>query len=152
MTFPFFVDFFASLLYNEKKGVENMKKLLCILLALIFTVVLMSACGDKVSDGTTPTEEAPTEALPNDEEIAKAILGRWMGGEEGSRLGYQFNADGTGLAAFFPFTYTVENGIITITITAFGETQTGSAAYDVKGDTLTLTKDGELFELTRFTE
>ncbi|MBR5535968.1 MAG: hypothetical protein IKU60_04895 [Clostridia bacterium] len=130
-----------------------MKKFLCILMVLLLSFLLMSACGGNTENGNEPTEALPTEAAPSDEEIIDSIVGTWMGGEEGARLGYQFNSDGTGMAAIFPMTYTVEDGIITVTISAFGETQTGSGAYDVDGDTLSITNaDGEAYVLTRVNE
>ena len=80
---------------------------------------------------------------PADDEIKASIVGIWETEYKGSKLVYQFNEDGTGMASIIPMTYTVENGVITITASAFGKTETGSAAYSVADDTLVLEKDGD---------
>lgn len=97
---------------------------------------------------TTPAPE-PETAAPDapgamtDEEIAESIVGAWKGSDGSISLVYIFNGDGTGYAAVFPMTYTVKNGIITVTVEGFGETETGSARYEIDGDCMHIeTSDG----------
>lgn len=107
----------------------------------------------------TPAEAAPTDAGPSttepapsdtaselgtlsDDQIRASLIGTWETQYKGSRLVYQFNADGTGAVSMFPMTYTVEDGVITVSVNAFGSTEVGSAAYSVEDDTLILEKDG----------
>ncbi len=95
------------------------------------------------SPGTGDSEpEAPQSETISDEEIKASIVGAWETEYKGSRQVYIFNADGTGSATILPMTYTVENGVITITVSGFGKTETGSAEYTVGEDTLIL-KNGE---------
>ena len=101
--------------------------------------------GNDVEDPTAPDESgSPSDgtAIP-DGEIKSFITGTWQTEYKGSRLVYQFNEDGTGMVSIIPMTYTVENGVITVTATTFAQTEVGSAAYSVSDHTLALEKNGE---------
>ena len=128
-----------------------MKKLIMLTAAILLVFALFCGCGK--TDGNIPDDasevEVPEVTTPTDDDIKASIVGAWMGEENGQKLGYIFNEDGTGIAALFPMTYTVENGIITVTVEAFGEKQTGSARYVVGEDTLTLETDDGTYVLTR---
>ena len=122
-----------------------MKKLIMLIMTVLLVCTLVSGCGKAdgvTNDGGTKTE-APEITKPSDDDIKSSIVGAWVGEEDGEKLGYIFNEDGTGFAAILPMTYTVEDGVITVTIEAFGKTETASALYSVDGDTLTIeTEDG----------
>lgn len=119
-----------------------MKKILSIILTAVLCTTILIGCG-----GETPT----VNNEPDKVDVSSSIVGIWVGEENGTKLPYQFNEDGTGTAAFFPMTYTIEGNVITISISAFGKTETGTATFDVKGNTITLEKDGETFVLTKTT-
>ena len=112
-----------------------MKKTALSIIAVMWCLCLV-ACGN-------------SEKGMTDDEIRKAIVGAWTTEYEGSRMGFIFNEDGTGFATLFPMTYTIEEGVITITIEAFGQTETGSAKLDLEGDALVLEQDGEIITLQR---
>ncbi len=99
-------------------------------------------------EDTSEKDDAPATEL-TDDEITESILGAWSGGDNNMRLTYIFFEDGTGIAAFFPFTYTVQNGVITVTIEAFGEVETGSGRYEIDGDRMYIEGKDGLYELQR---
>lgn len=115
----------------------------------------------RVTDGNTKEtqittapenkEETTISSEPTDEQIKASIIGLWRTEYKGSKLVYQFNEDGTGMASLFPMTYTVGNGVITVTVSAFGQTETGSASYSATENTLTLQKDGDTIVMQRTT-
>lgn len=133
-----------------------MKKYLAIIVSVLACIcIVLSGCGnsnagenasvnDTVKDDTVIT-------TPSDDEIKVKISGIWATEYKGSKLVYQFNEDGTGMASIIPMTYTVKDGVITITVSAFGKTETGSATYSVSDDTLLLTKDGDTIVMKKTT-
>jgi len=126
------------------------KRIILIMIALLIGTL---TCGCSKTDSTATTDgaevESPEIATPTDDDIKSSIVGAWMGGKEGQRLGYIFNEDGTGRAALFPMTYTVDNGVITVTVEAFGEKKTASALYSLNDDTLTIETDDGPYVLNR---
>ncbi len=101
------------------------------------------------SKGDTP-EKGDTPGTMTDKEIAESIVGAWRGGDDSITMVYIFYEDGTGIAGFFPFTYSVKDGVISMTIEAFGEVASGSGKYEVSGDSLTVVDaDGETHVLQR---
>ena len=132
-----------------------MKKMIALSLAVLMLLVLFCGCteGGGTASGTPESDKPEPEALqpapPTDDEIKASIVGAWETEYKGDRQVYIFNADGTGAATILPMTYTVENGVITITVSGFGQTKTGSAKYTVGEDTLILENDGETHILKR---
>lgn len=124
-----------------------MKKTALLILAVLLLGALLCGCGKADSENKSNSGEEiqiPEIKEPTDDDIKDSIVGAWVGEENGQKLGYIFNEDGTGTAAIFPMTYTVEDGIITVTIEAFGKVETGSARYSMDGDTIVIeTEDGE---------
>lgn len=98
-----------------------MKKFSAFMLGLCLFAGLLSGCGS--------SEEAADEAL----------LGTWVWGDYDT--GYIFNSDLSGTDTFFDlgFTYTTDDGTLTITYDAelYGSV---SYTYEVNEDTLTMTR------------
>lgn len=86
-------------------------------------------------DTSTP-EKGDSPGTMTDKEIAESIVGAWRGGDDSLTMVYVFYEDGTGIAGLLPFTYSVKDGVISMTIEAFGEVASGSARYDISGDCL----------------
>ncbi len=100
-------------------------------------------------EDSSDTSDAP-EGTPDDEEIAKSIVGAWRGGDDSVSMIYVFYEDGRGAAAIIPFNYTVKEGVITIEMNVSGETLTGSGRYDVEGDRMYIENfDGREYVLQR---
>ena len=123
-----------------------MKKTLLIGIILVLAVSLLCACNGA---SNVVTDGGSSKNAPTDKEIEQSILGAWEMVDENSRVVYIFQEGGTGYAALFPMTYSVKDGVITVTIEAFGQTQTGSANYSLDGDTITIEKDGKTNVMTR---
>lgn len=144
-----------------------MKRLISIIAAILSFALILSGCGGKTSLGSNNESANTNESLtlsedsekennskkeePTDSDIKSSIIGIWVTEYKGSKLVYQFNEDGSGMASIIPMTYTVENGVITITASAFGKTETGSASYKATDNTLTLTKDGDTIVMKKTT-
>lgn len=128
-----------------------MKKLFSIFTSLLLCIMIFAGCGaPKDQNGKDPSEQ--NVQVQSDEKIKDSIVGVWKTEYKGDRQVYQFNEDGTGYATILPMTYTVEDGIVTMTISAFGETKTISAPYSVDNNTLSIVNDeGETIELTKTT-
>jgi len=128
-----------------------MKKFYSIFASMLLCIIIFTGCGaPKDQNGQDPAEQ--NVQVQTDDEIKNSIVGVWKTEYKGDRQVYQFNEDGTGYATILPMTYTVEDGIVTMTISAFGQTETVSAPYSVKDDTLSITNDkGETFILTKTT-
>lgn len=116
-----------------------MKKILAVMISMILCVGLLAGCGEK-----KPEEETTPEII-ND----AAVVGTWS--EDYFDSGYTFNDDGTGRDTFWdlPFTYTANEGVITIT---YDDTTYGIDKYsysvDESGTHITLTRqsnDGKSF-------
>lgn len=82
------------------------------------------------------------------------IMGMESQGE--TEVVYIFNEDGTGIVKTmgkleFPLTYTFKNNVLTLSVTALGETETGSGYAQIIGDVLYITdsEDGGIVALTR---
>lgn len=127
-----------------------MKKLICLMLVAVLSVALLCGCGGN-SNGPAQQDASGTavKGTLSDKDIEKSILGAWEIVDENSRVVYIFQEGGTGYAALFPMTYTVKDGVITVTVEAFGKTTTDSANYSLDGDTITLEKDGVEKVMTR---
>ncbi len=126
-----------------------MKKIISLLMALLLTAMLLCGCGSDTQTKKSADGEANSGAEMTDEKIKNEIVGAWVAEIDGSEQGYIFLEDGTGYAAILPLTYTVEDGMLNMTIEAFGQVETLSAEYNVSGDTLILEKDGKAVELKR---
>ncbi|MBQ4515553.1 MAG: hypothetical protein II978_02055 [Clostridia bacterium] len=128
-----------------------MKKLIMLIMTALLVCALVCGCGKENGDITNGGTEIESQEniKPSDDKIKSSIVGAWMGEEDGQKLGYIFNEDGTGHAAIFPMTYTVENGVITVTVEAFGKKETGSACYNVNDDALTIETDDGTYVLHR---
>ncbi len=126
-----------------------MKKLFSIFASMLLCVMIFAGCG-------TPREQNGEDPInvqvKTDKEIKDSIVGVWKTEYKGDRQVYIFNEDGTGNATILPMTYTVKDGIVTMTISGFGETKTVSAPYSVDNDTLSIVNDkGETIVLTKTT-
>lgn len=109
-----------------------------------------TASSEGTSDDDTPSFDDIPESDLTDEEISQSIIGAWKGGDNNMKLVYIFYEDGTGIAGLFPFTYSVNNGIISMTVEAFGQVESGSGKYTVNGDSLYVEdSDGEVHVLKR---
>ena len=128
-----------------------MKKLFSIIASMLLCIMIFAGCGAPAEqNGQDPSDQKV--AVKTDAEIKDSIVGVWVTEYKGDRQVYQFNEDGTGYATILPMTYSVENGIVTMTISAFGDTETVSAPYSVDNDTLSITNDkGETYVLTKTT-
>ena len=111
-----------------------MKKVSIVLIIALMISMLLCACG------------------------GNPIVGSWTGSLEGVPLTMVFDEDGSGsLSAMggllaVNYTYTAENGVLTLIpeegsedIATFNE----GANYEIDGDTLTISNDGETMTLTR---
>ncbi len=97
---------------------------------------------ETTSDDTSGDGTGNGSDTPSDEEIAEAIIGAWRGGDDTLMMVYFFYEDGTGLAGIFPFTYSVSDGMISMTIDFAGKTVSGTAKYEISGDCIYV-DDGE---------
>ena len=122
-----------------------MKKTFLLGIILLLAVALLCACG---GGSNNTAVDAPKDA-PTDKEIEESILGAWQYEDDNVRLVYIFQEGGTGYAALFPMTYSVKDGVITVTVEAFGKTETDSVKYSVDGDTLSFEKEGKTRTMTR---
>ena len=99
-----------------------MKKILTFILTLCLITGILSGCGR--------SEEAAAD---------QDLIGTWVWGDYDT--GYIFETDMTGTDTFFDlgFTYTAEDGTLTITYDAelYGSV---SYTYEISGDTLTMTR------------
>ena len=81
------------------------------------------------------------------------IVGTWSATEMGIKVTYTFEDDGTGSANTagidMDFEYEVDGNEISMKLSFFGETQEGTGTFEIDGDTLKLTIDGETAEFTR---
>ncbi len=128
-----------------------MKKLYSIYALILLCIMFFTGCGAPMEQNRQDTAEQKA-AVKTDVEIKDSIVGVWKTEYKGDRQVYQFNEDGTGYATILPMTYTVEDSIVTMTISAFGETETVSAPYSVDNDTLSIVNDeGETIVLTKTT-
>lgn len=127
-----------------------MKKLFSIFTSLLLCIMILTGCGKPAEQNGQEAGEQKVQ-VQTDDEIKDSIVGVWKTEYKGDRQVYQFNEDGTGLATILPMTYTVKDGVVTMTISAFGETKTVSAAYSVSGDTLSIDNGEEIIELTKTT-
>lgn len=105
-----------------------MKKLVCLALVAMMTLSLV-ACGG--SD----------------------IVGEWTMEENGITTTYKFEDDGKGSVGASGFTmdfeYETDGDEITLKISFMGATEESKGTFEIDGDTLKLTIDGETQELTR---
>lgn len=146
-----------------------MKKFLLFLLVTLFAACCLAGCGAPAGSsdaqspdestsqmGTLPpagntgdTDPAPDEA-PSNDETPGSVVGAWVGEDDaGNKLPYIFYEDGTGYAAIFPMTYTVEDDIITLVIQGFDSEEVIVAQYTVTEDTLILDTGEETAILQR---
>ena len=81
------------------------------------------------------------------------IVGTWTTTQNGVTVTYTFEDDGTGSANTagidMDFEYEVDGNEISMKLSFFGETQEGTGTFEIDGDTLKLTIDGETAEFTR---
>ena len=81
------------------------------------------------------------------------IVGTWTTTQNGVTVTYTFEEDGTGSAntagIAMDFEYEVDGNEISMKLSFFGETQEGTGTFEIDGDTLKLTIDGETAEFTR---
>lgn len=105
---------------------------------------------DDTKKETEPAEkDDSSDKKLTDEEITDSILGAWWHEDDNISMLYVFYDDGTGIAGLIPFTYSVNNGIISMHIEAFGDVADGSARYEVGGDCLRVENKGKVYILER---
>ena len=86
--------------------------------------------------------------------LSDSLVGTWTGIEKGISVSYTFNADGSGsmtaMGIPMQLSYTVNGNTLSMTVSAFGDTDTAVATFVVEGNTLTMTnEDGESNSYTR---
>ncbi len=108
---------------------------------------------DIPDDETPSVDDEPSEDdIPEnsfDEAIKESIIGAWKGGDGSVSMVYVFYEDGTGAAAIIPFTYTVENGVLSIEMSVNGEILKGSGRYESDGDCLYIENNNGAYILHR---
>jgi len=115
----------------------------------ILTDVTSDIPGDEIpSDEDKSTGDNKPENS-TDKEIKESIVGAWKGGDGSVSMVYVFYEDGTGAAAIIPFTYSVENGVISIEMSVSGEILKGSGRYESDGDCLYIENDNGTYVLQR---
>ena len=102
-----------------------MKKIICVLLAMLLCCFAFAACGG--SDGNSSGGNAEKKADP-----AKAIVGTWE--YENGGYTYVFNNDGTGEYVGKAFTYTVDGNKISILYD--GNTAPFETEFSIEGNKL----------------
>ncbi len=91
----------------------------------------------------------------SEREYPTEVCGSWEATEEGITMIFTFNADGTGevetLGIVMDMTWSVVNGKLNASASFLDETEEflSNADYEVEGDTLTITQEGESVALTR---
>ncbi|MBR6735433.1 MAG: hypothetical protein IKL92_01015 [Oscillospiraceae bacterium] len=104
---------------------------------------------DSEKEPAPPEKDDTSKGKLTDEEITQSILGAWWHEDDNVSMLYVFYDDGTGIAGLIPFTYSVNNGIISMHIEAFGDVADGSARYEVSGDCLRVENKGKVYVLER---
>lgn len=105
-----------------------MKRLIAVLLAALMLLCLLTSCGSKSINGTW-TRQYTVLGVVNEEKFV-------------------FNGDGTGsitaaLGIDVDMTYTVDGDKLAVTFKVLGIETTTEYVYEIKGEQLLLTADGE---------
>ena len=101
---------------------KTMRITACVLLAVVLLTALVS-CG------------------------GSSIVGKWTAEEAGVEMTFEFNADGTGkmgtMGMNVDTTWKVDGNKLSVTMSVMGIENTTEFTYEVKGNELSLTADGE---------
>lgn len=123
--------------HQERKEIMIVKRVLSITLVVVLVAMLFVGCGDDKKSSTT------------------SIVGKWSYEEEGAEMVMEFKADGTLTISVLyegeelgseDVEYRTDGN--QLYMISDGEEST-PAEWSIKGNTLTITEDGESVELTR---